>query len=160
MTVANRFFNLAVLHFQESGFSTAPAEKLYLPIDPSASRPEVATEEKDSASMLNFTRALLKLRRDHPALANAADFQPTYAEKRYVPVYLSSHRRYRTNHSVHKSRCTILLCHTKRNASLSQRRKSVKWAWSIYSLRNKVRGDCVHLCRRMETVPEDVIVWV
>ena len=39
--------------------------------------------------MLNFTRALLKLRREHPALANAADFQPLYAEtKKYPFVYL------------------------------------------------------------------------
>jgi maltose alpha-D-glucosyltransferase / alpha-amylase len=72
-----------------AGFSTAPTGKLYLPIDASASRPDVATEEKDPASMLNFTRALLKLRRDHRALANAADFQPVYAEKNTYPfVYL------------------------------------------------------------------------
>jgi len=70
---------------RNAGFSTAPAEKLYLPIDPSMSRPDVETEEKDPASMLNFTRALLKLRRDHPALANAADFQPVYAEKNKYP---------------------------------------------------------------------------
>jgi maltose alpha-D-glucosyltransferase/alpha-amylase len=49
---------------KNAGFSTAPQEKLYLPIDPSPLRPDVATEEKDPASMLNFTRALLKLR--HP----------------------------------------------------------------------------------------------
>jgi maltose alpha-D-glucosyltransferase/alpha-amylase len=74
---------------RNAGFSTAPAEKLYLPIDPSMSRPDVETEEKDPASMLNFTRALLKLRRDHPALANAADFQPVYAEKNKYPfIYL------------------------------------------------------------------------
>jgi maltose alpha-D-glucosyltransferase / alpha-amylase len=74
---------------KNAGFSTAPADRLYLPIDPSPSRPDVATEEKDPASMLNFTRALLKLRRDHPALANTADFQPVYAEKnRYPFVYL------------------------------------------------------------------------
>jgi maltose alpha-D-glucosyltransferase/alpha-amylase len=74
---------------KNAGFSTAPAEKLYLPIDPSPSRPDVATEEKDPASMLNFTRALLKLRRDHPALANTADFQPVYAEKnRYPFIYI------------------------------------------------------------------------
>ena len=70
---------------RNAGFSTAPAEKLYLPIDPSMSRPDVETEEKDPASILNFTRALLKLRRDHPALANAADFQPVYAEKNKYP---------------------------------------------------------------------------
>ncbi len=74
---------------KNAGFSTAPAEKLYLPIDPSELRPDVATEENDPASMLNFTRGLLKLRRDHPALANAADFQPLYVENNKYPfVYL------------------------------------------------------------------------
>ena len=74
---------------KNAGFSTASAEKLYLPLDPSDSRPDVATQEKDPGSMLNFIRALLKLRRDHPALANAADFQPLYAEKEHYPfVYL------------------------------------------------------------------------
>ena len=74
---------------RNAGFSTAPAEKLYLPIDPSESRPDVASEEQDPASLLNFTRALLKLRREHPALANDADFQPLYAEKNGYPfVYL------------------------------------------------------------------------
>jgi maltose alpha-D-glucosyltransferase / alpha-amylase len=74
---------------ENAGFSTAPAEKLYLPIDNSESRPNVATEEGEPSSMLNFTRALLKLRREHPALANSADFQPLYAEKNKYPfVYL------------------------------------------------------------------------
>ncbi len=74
---------------KNAGFSIAPAEELYLPIDPSESRPDVGTEENDPASMLNFTRALLKLRRDHPALANDADFQPLYAEQNKYPfVYL------------------------------------------------------------------------
>jgi maltose alpha-D-glucosyltransferase/alpha-amylase len=74
---------------RNAGFSTAPAEQLYLPIDPSELRPDVATQENDPASMLNFTRELLKLRREHPALANAADFQPLHAEKNQYPfVYL------------------------------------------------------------------------
>ena len=74
---------------KNAGFSTAAAEKLYLPIDPSEARPDVATEEKDPGSMLNFTRELLKLRREHPALGNAADFHPLYAEKNKYPfVYL------------------------------------------------------------------------
>ncbi|HET9378216.1 MAG TPA: alpha-amylase family glycosyl hydrolase [Chthoniobacterales bacterium] len=76
---------------KNAGFSTAAPDKLYLPVDPSQSRPDVATEEKDPASMLNFTRALLRLRREHPALANSSDFEPLYAEtKRYPFVYLRS----------------------------------------------------------------------
>ncbi len=74
---------------KNAGFSTAPADELYLPIDSAESRPNVASEKNDPASMLNFTRALLKLRREHPALANAADFQPLYAETNKYPfVYL------------------------------------------------------------------------
>jgi glycosidase len=76
---------------RNAGFSTAAQDKLYLPVDPSQSRPDVATEEKDPASMLNFTRALLRLRREHPALANSSDFQPLYAEtKRYPFLYRRS----------------------------------------------------------------------
>jgi maltose alpha-D-glucosyltransferase/alpha-amylase len=74
---------------KNAGFSAAPTDRLYLPIDPSELRPDVATEEKDPSSMLNFTREMLKLRREHPALGNAADFQPIYAEKcKYPFIYL------------------------------------------------------------------------
>jgi maltose alpha-D-glucosyltransferase/alpha-amylase len=74
---------------KNAGFSTGAEEQLYLPIDPTESRPDVATQEKDPASLLNFTRALLKLRREHPALGNAADFQPLYAKENQYPfVYL------------------------------------------------------------------------
>ena len=74
---------------KNAGFSTADEQELYLPIDPAESRPDVASQEKDPASLLNFTRALLKLRREHPALANRADFQPVYAEENQYPfVYL------------------------------------------------------------------------
>lgn len=53
-----------------AGFSDAPAEKLYLPIDPDTNRPTVAAQEKDRQSLLNFTRDLIKLRRETPALAS------------------------------------------------------------------------------------------
>lgn len=78
---------------KNAGFSTGSEEQLYLPIDPSESRPDVASQEKDPASLLNFTRTLLKLRREHPALANAADFLPIYAEANQYPfVYLRAAR--------------------------------------------------------------------
>jgi maltose alpha-D-glucosyltransferase / alpha-amylase len=72
---------------KNAGFSTADPKELYLPLDPSESRPDVASQENDPGSMLNFTRSLLKLRRRHPALGNAAGFQVVYAEK-YPLVYL------------------------------------------------------------------------
>jgi len=76
---------------RNAGFSTAPIEKLYLPVDPSQSRPDVATEEQDPESMLNFTRELLRLRHEHPALANSAGFAPLFAKRNGYPfVYLRS----------------------------------------------------------------------
>jgi maltose alpha-D-glucosyltransferase / alpha-amylase len=78
---------------KNAGFSTATPDRLYLPVDPADSRPDVATEEKDPASMLNFTRTLLKLRREHPALASFSDFQSLHAETRSYPfVYLRTAR--------------------------------------------------------------------
>jgi maltose alpha-D-glucosyltransferase/alpha-amylase len=74
------------------GFSTAPAEKLYLPVDPAADAPTVATQEQDPDSLLHFIRRLLALRREHPALGNDGDFEPVQAASDPSPfVYRRSH---------------------------------------------------------------------
>ena len=93
-------------------FSTASPEELYLPIDPSDLRPDVATQEKDPTSMLNLTRSLLKLRHDHPALSNTADFQALYAEEKSYPfVYLRQAEGERIIVSVNPAgrACSVLL---------------------------------------------------
>lgn len=51
-----------------AGFSTAPAEMLYLPIDPEADRPTVAAQDGVPGSTLSLVRDLLALRRATPAL--------------------------------------------------------------------------------------------
>ena len=97
---------------KNAGFSTAGPEELYLPIDPSDLRPDVATQEKDPTSMLNLTRSLLKLRHDHPALSNAADFQALYAEEKSYPfVYLRQAEGERIIVSVNPAgrACSVLL---------------------------------------------------
>jgi len=62
-----------------AGFSTAPADKLYLPIDPAAGRPTVAAELADPASSLNAVRALIALRQAHPALSAGGEFEAVIA---------------------------------------------------------------------------------
>jgi glycosidase len=69
-----------------AGFSTAPADKLYLPLDPSDDRPTVETQEDDPQSLLNIVRALITLRRTHPALRADAGFQILYAERGMMPI--------------------------------------------------------------------------
>ena len=68
-----------------AGFSTAPAEALYLPIDPAPDRPTVAAQEADPDSLLSLVRRLLALRREVPALGNTGPFVPLHAEPKAYP---------------------------------------------------------------------------
>lgn len=74
-----------------AGFSTAPPDNFYLPLDSLTDRPNVATQEMDSTSQLHFVRRLLKLRQEYPALAcrgeieffqNGKDAYPMVYERR------------------------------------------------------------------------------
>ncbi|HPT12714.1 MAG TPA: alpha-amylase family glycosyl hydrolase, partial [Bacteroidales bacterium] len=67
------------------GFSNAPAEKLYLPVDTAKDAPTVAAEENDPASLLNRTRKLIALKHSEPALAAYAEFIPLYAKENSYP---------------------------------------------------------------------------
>lgn len=58
-----------------AGFSTAPAERLYLPVDPDPARPDVASQTDDPGSVLNYVRGLLALRAAVPALGPAGDWR-------------------------------------------------------------------------------------
>ena len=51
-----------------AGFSTAPPEKIYLPIDPDEKRPTVNKSITDPMSLWHRVKELLKLRYDSPAL--------------------------------------------------------------------------------------------
>ena len=69
-------------------FSGAPADKLYLPVDPSEDGPNVAEQETDPNSLLNKTRQLVRLKKTEPALKAYADFIPVYyGENSYPFVY-------------------------------------------------------------------------
>jgi maltose alpha-D-glucosyltransferase/alpha-amylase len=67
------------------GFSTAPADKLYLPVDPANDAPDVESEERDPNSLLNRTRKLIELKHTQPALAAYAEFVPLYVKKNSYP---------------------------------------------------------------------------
>jgi glycosidase len=69
-----------------AGFSTAPADRLYLPVDPAADRPTVAAQEADPHSCLQVVRSLVALRQAHPALGASGEFRTVYAMTGKVPV--------------------------------------------------------------------------
>ncbi len=51
-----------------AGFSTAPEESFYVPLDPSADRPDVASQRADEGSLLHLVRRLVALRHGAPEL--------------------------------------------------------------------------------------------
>ncbi len=55
-----------------AGFSSAPADALYLPVDPATDRPTVAAQDGVAGSTLSLVRSLLALRRATPALQGHA----------------------------------------------------------------------------------------
>ena len=74
-----------------AGFSSAPPERFYLPLDPQGDRPTVAGQEGDPESLLPRVRRLIALRAATPALDAEARFRPVHAEPGRCPlVYLRS----------------------------------------------------------------------
>jgi glycosidase len=69
-----------------AGFSTAPADRLYLPIDPDPDRPTVAAQRADERSLLNLVRRLIALRRATPALGTSGSVE--VLNEGYPFVYL------------------------------------------------------------------------
>ena len=67
------------------GFSSADFSKLYLPVDTSKGAPNVETEQKDPASLLNRVKKLIHLKHTEPALAAYAEFTPLYAKENTYP---------------------------------------------------------------------------
>ncbi len=58
---------------ENAGFSTAAAENLYIPQDPSEDRPTAEDQDGDMTSLLNHVRRVQALRAKHPALGNNGD---------------------------------------------------------------------------------------
>ena len=66
---------------QNLGFSTAPAEQLYLPTDPAQDAPTVEAQENDPNSFLNHVRSIIELRHNHEDLQAYSPFAVYSAEK-------------------------------------------------------------------------------
>ena len=58
-----------------AGFSTAPAEKLYIPIDPDAQRPTAKAQLSDENSLRSEVKKLIAVRQSHKALQNRGDIE-------------------------------------------------------------------------------------
>ena len=91
---------------KNAGFSTAPAKKLYLPVDNAPIFPNVAEQEGNKGSVLNYVKGLLALRATTPALGVEGEWEyvgdvespypmiysRTLDKERYVVVFNPSDR--------------------------------------------------------------------
>lgn len=81
---------------KNAGFSSAPANRIYLPIDPRKRRPTVKAQDQRPSSLLNHVRRLIDLRKNSPALQANGTMTPLYAkQKRYPFVFLRQRGRER-----------------------------------------------------------------
>ncbi|GGZ37552.1 alpha-amylase family glycosyl hydrolase [Streptomyces poonensis] len=69
-----------------AGFSTAPADRFYLPLDPSPDRPSVAAQRADDTSLLHLVRRLIALRDSTPELGSGGSVEVLHAGWPFVYV--------------------------------------------------------------------------
>lgn len=74
-----------------AGFSTAPEDELYLPLDPDPDRPDVATQRADEGSLLHLVRRLVALRHATPALQPAGSLEVLTEDYPFVYVRGGTH---------------------------------------------------------------------
>jgi glycosidase len=74
------------------GFSAAPPERFYLPLDPDPERPDVATQRADERSLLRLIRDLIRLRKDNPELGTGPAGRLELLHDGYPLAYLRGER--------------------------------------------------------------------
>lgn len=62
-------------HSLNAGFSSAPAKKLYLPVDPGEDRPDALGQAMDDTSLRSEVKRLIALRRNNIALQSCAEIE-------------------------------------------------------------------------------------
>ncbi len=71
-----------------AGFSAAPEEKLYIPIDRDENRPTAQKQMADEASLYHAVKKLIALRRSNKALSNRGSIQFLPTEGKYPMAYM------------------------------------------------------------------------
>ena len=76
------------MHWSKSvnmGFSSGPADKLYLPVADSEDSPDVESQSSEPNSLLQKVKNFIAMRKSIPALSNDGEFEVLYAMKNEYP---------------------------------------------------------------------------
>ena len=112
-----------------AGFSAAHSGDLYLPIDPSDDRPDVASQEGDAASLLETVRSFNTLRLAHPALQADGAIVST-CRGPCPPTGIRAQRRRRANRNRHqyvRRRRKLHAARRLRGPACARRRPAGSW---------------------------------
>ena len=69
-----------------AGFSSAPSDKLYIPLDPGAKRPTVQAQQQNKKSLYHEIQKLIKIRQEHEALQSRGQIEFVFAKKNEYPL--------------------------------------------------------------------------
>lgn len=70
------------------GFSSAPAEKLYMTMDPDSDRPDLESQKEDPDSLYHWIQTLIRLRKEHTCFGNQGEAELVGVKKGITPLIL------------------------------------------------------------------------
>ncbi len=114
-----------------AGFSTAPTQDYYLPIDTCHNFVNVAQQQKDKNSLLNYVKRLLNLRLIYPELACRGD----------IEFYRSSSTNYPLVYERKKGNERILVCINPTSKKINTSRKVAHKINSVTAIPDVCYGD-------------------
>ena len=109
------------MQWDNSTFAGFSKVKPWLPVHPDHFDRNVAAQEKDPNSMLNFTRRLIELRKDHPAL-RTGNFNSLISKSRHVLAYLRE---------VPEETILVAMNFTKRKAKVKLEIELIQHEWTM-----------------------------
>jgi maltose alpha-D-glucosyltransferase/alpha-amylase len=128
---------------KNSGFSMASLDDLYIPIDPRKRIPNVKAQEKNSRSLLNHVKKIIKLRKCSKALQADGELIPIYSKRKEPPfVYLRKYKNEKFLIAINPSvlEKEISLSKVEANNSMLELGKGVKCLQKKNGTTLKMRG--------------------
>lgn len=117
-----------------AGFSSAPAEKLYLPQDAHRNRPTVQKQQREKDSLYCEIKKLIEIRQSHPALQSRGEISFVYAEENSYPFAFMR--------SMNGEKILVVLNPARRETRFHSRFQLKQWIYT-YGKRVFQDGDCI-----------------
>lgn len=106
------------------GFSSAPAEKLYMAMDPAADRPDLESQKADPESLYHWIRKLIELRKEYPCFGNEGYAEFVDTKKGVSPLILMREKEGKHGYVVLNPFDTAV---TAKDMGINQMKELIRW---------------------------------